>query len=186
MKRFKLMLGAYLIFVAVAAVYYSNQIEEDPQVIHYEKIIPHTEEENIIEVKARETAQEIVRTHEVNTMLQEDRELLCKVAMAEGGNQGEDGMWLIMSVIMNRVEDPDYPDSIPEVIYQKFQFTSILDGRAEKIEPSEECMRAAQRIESGDIAPEIIGFETTDSDVLNQYFTPAFDYRDHRFFTKKK
>lgn len=184
MKRFKLMLGAYLFFVAVAAVYLFS--EEDPQTIHYEKIIPHSNEENIIEVKAREVAQEIVRTHEVNTMLQENRELLCKVAMAEGGNQGEDGMWLIMSVVMNRVEDPDYPDSIPEVIYQKFQFTSILDGRTDKAEPSEECMRAVQRIENGDIAPEIIGFETTDSDVLNQYFSPAFDYRDHRFFTKKK
>ena len=186
MKRFKLMLGAYLLFVAFAAIYFFTESKEDPQVIHFEKIIPHTDEENIIEVKAREVAQEVVRTHEVNSMVQEDREILCKVAMAEGGNQGEDGMWLIMSVVMNRVEDPDYPDSIQDVIYQKYQFTSILDGRAEKIEPSEECMRAVQRIENGEIAPEIIGFETTDSSVLNKYFNPAFDYRDHRFFTKKK
>lgn len=110
---------------------------------------------------------------------------MMRVATAEGEDQGEDGMWLILSVIMNRVEDPDYPDNIHDVIYQPYQFTSILDKRAEEAEPTEACEMAMVRIEEGEIAPEIIAFDLKDAGILEKYFEPVFDYRDHRFFVKK-
>lgn len=125
------------------------------------------------------------RTHDVQLMTREDRALMMKVATAEGEDQGEDGMWLILSVIMNRVEDPDYPDNIHDVIYQPYQFTSILDKRAEEAEPTEACEMAMVRIEEGEIAPEIIAFDLKDAGILEKYFEPVFDYRDHRFFVKK-
>ena len=127
----------------------------------------------------------IERTHDVQLMTREDRALMMKVATAEGEDQGEDGMWLILSVIMNRVEDPDYPDNIHDVIYQPYQFTSILDKRAEEAEPTEACEMAMVRIEEGEIAPEIIAFDLKDAGILEKYFEPVFDYRDHRFFVKK-
>ena len=127
----------------------------------------------------------IERTHDIQLMTREDRDLMMKVATAEGEDQGEDGMWLILSVIMNRVEDPDYPDNIHDVIYQPYQFTSILDKRAEEAEPTEACEMAMVRIEEGEIAPEIIAFDLKDAGILEKYFEPVFDYRDHRFFVKK-
>lgn len=127
----------------------------------------------------------IERTHDVQLMTREDRDLMMRVATAEGENQGEDGMWLILSVIMNRVEDPDFPDNIHDVIYQPYQFTSILDKRAEEAEPTEACEMAMVRIEEGEIAPEIIAFDLKDAGILEKYFEPVFDYRDHRFFVKK-
>lgn len=125
------------------------------------------------------------RTHDIQLMTREDRALMMRVATAEGEDQGEDGMWLILSVIMNRVEDPDYPDNIHDVIYQPYQFTSILDKRAEEAEPTEACEMAMVRIEEGEIAPEIIAFDLKDAGILEKYFEPVFDYRDHRFFVKK-
>lgn len=127
----------------------------------------------------------IERTHDIQLMTREDRDLMMRVATAEGEDQGEDGMWLILSVIMNRVEDPDYPDNIHDVIYQPYQFTSILDKRAEEAEPTEACEMAMVRIEEGEIAPEIIAFDLKDAGILENYFEPVFDYRDHRFFVKK-
>lgn len=127
----------------------------------------------------------IERTHDVQLMTREDRDLMMRVATAEGEDQGEDGMWLILSVIMNRVEDPDYPDNIHDVIYQPYQFTSILDKRAEEAEPTEACEMAMVRIEEGEIAPEIIAFDLKNAGILEKYFEPVFDYRDHRFFVKK-
>lgn len=127
----------------------------------------------------------IERTHDIQLMTREDRDLMMRVATAEGEDQGEDGMWLILSVIMNRVEDPDYPDNIHDVIYQPYQFTSILDKRAEEAEPTEACEMAMVRIEEGEIAPEIIAFDLKDAGILEKYFEPVFDYRDHRFFVKK-
>lgn len=127
----------------------------------------------------------IERTHDIQLMTREDRALMMRVATAEGEDQGEDGMWLILSVIMNRVEDPDYPDNIHDVIYQPYQFTSILDKRAEEAEPTEACEMAMVRIEEGEITPEIIAFDLKDAGILEKYFEPVFDYRDHRFFVKK-
>lgn len=136
----------------------------------------------------------IERTHDIQLMTREDRDLMMRVATAEGEDQGEDGMWLILSVIMNRVEDPEWPDNVHDVIYQcvtdkagvkHYQFSTIMDGRAETAEPTEACEMAMVRIEEGEIAPEIIAFDLKDAGILEKYFEPVFDYRDHRFFVKK-
>ena len=128
------------------------------------------------------TAEEcpISRTHNVQMFTEKERDLLKRIAMAEAGNQGEEGMFLVMSVVVNRTKMDPWPDSIESVLAQPHQFTSIQ----EPYEYSEECERAFERINSGDIAPQIIAFETIDSDVLDQYFWSAFTYRDHRFYTK--
>ena len=128
---------------------------------------------------------EIERTHDIHLINQEDRDLMIRCAFAEGGNQGEDGIWLIMSVIMNRVEDPDFPNTIKEVIYQPHQFSVVTDGRIDKVEPTEIAESAMVRIEEGDIAPEIVAFERKESHVLKKWFSYAFTYRDHGFYTKK-
>lgn len=123
----------------------------------------------------------ISRTHDVDVFTEEEKDLLKAIAMAEAGNQGEDGMFLVMSVVLNRVCMDPWPDTIKDVILQDHQFTSI-DRR---IESSEECDKALERIRSGDVAPKIIAFETKDSKVLDEYFWPAFTYKDHKFYTKK-
>jgi len=114
-----------------------------------------------------------------------DRKLLLRIAQSEAGNQGPDGMWLVMSVVMNRVKSDEWPDTIREVINQTGQFSPISDGRFNKVEISEDAYEALARIEAGDIAESIIAFEVTESKVLDQYFAMAFDYKDHKFYTRK-
>lgn len=121
----------------------------------------------------------------VNEFNYEESQLLMHLAEAEAGNQGEDGMWLVMSVVMNRVNDPDWPDNITDVIYQKNQFSPVSDGRLNKVELSKEVHTALARIEKGEVAPEIIGFEVKDSNELEKYFRAVFGYRDHVFYVKK-
>lgn len=125
------------------------------------------------------------RTHEVKTneFSYEDAQLLMGIAQAEGGNQGSDGMWLIMSVVLNRVNSSDFPDSIHDVIYQPSQFYAEGIG---KTELTPECHEALARIECGDVAPQIIAFEKTTSKVLDQFFSEAFVYRSHAFYTLSK
>lgn len=114
-----------------------------------------------------------------------DRKLLLRIAQSEAGNQGPDGMWLVMSVVMNRVASEEWPDTVKAVINQPGQFSPISDGRFYKVEISEEAYEALERVEAGDIAESIIAFEVQGSDVLDQYFAMAFDYRDHKFYTQK-
>jgi len=141
--------------------------------------IPQTEEVNT------EDGELFARTHEVdcNEFTYEDAQLLMGIAQAEAGNQGSDGMWLVMSVVLNRVNTPGFPDTIREVIYEKSKFYVKGIG---KTEISPECHEALARIEKGDVAPEIVGFEKTTSNVLDKYFSRAFVYRDHQFYTLKK
>ena len=126
------------------------------------------------------------RTHDVHLYTQEDADLMKRVALAEGECEGADGMWLILSVIVNRVSDPDWPSTVSEVVYQDHAFSSIHDGNFDKAPATtDECEEAWQRIEAGDVAPQIIAFETVESNVLDQWFSEAFTYRHHKFYTKK-
>ena len=121
-----------------------------------------------------------------NTLSWEDEVLLMRIAQAEAGNQGPQGMWLVMSVVMNRVAAEEYPDTIEGVILQPHQFSSVDDGHFDdQVVLGQEAFEALERIEQGDIAPELVAFENINSNVLDQYYWEAFTYRDHRFYTRK-
>ena len=138
----------------------------------------------------------IERTHDikVNEFSFEEAQELMRLAQAEAGNQGEDGMWLVMSTVINRRSDEEWPDSILEVINQHcktkngrtiYQFETVANEMIDKVEISQEAHNALARIERGEVAPSIIAFETKCSDALDKYFMPAFEHKDHRFYTKK-
>ena len=108
---------------------------------------------------------------------------LMQIAFAEGGNQGEDGQWLIMSVILNRVNSPDFPDSVHDVIYEPGQFYTKGMKAAT---PTADTHLALARIERGEVAPQIVAFESEKCDVLEKYFSYAFTFRDHKFLSRKE
>ena len=127
------------------------------------------------------------RTHEiqvnVNEFSYEEAQMLMEIAQAEAGNQGPDGMWLVMSVVFNRREAQEFPDSIEDVIFQDSQFYT-RGMKATEISP--ECHEALARIERGEVAPMIVAFEKKSSNSLDVYFDKAFQYRDHNFYTLGK
>lgn len=62
-----------------------------------------------------------------------DIELLAKLVRAEAEGEPYEGMVAVAATVLNRVADPRYPNSLPEVIYQVVngvhQFSPIIDGR---------------------------------------------------------
>lgn len=129
---------------------------------------------------------------EVISFTYEEAQLLMKVAQAEAGNQGEDGMWLVMSTIVNRMRTeghefhPEGDHSVQGTVFKKYSFSSVWDGRYLEMELIPEVHEALARIEQGDVAEEVIGFEVKTSRELDKYFDEAFEYKDHRFYTLKK
>ena len=175
-----LILYLFLIIIAVYLWIYSIQATAYEEVKEPQfEAIPQTEEVNT------EDGQLFARTHEVdcNEFTYEEAQLLMGIAQAEAGNQGPDGMWLVMSVVLNRVNNPEFPDNIHDVIYAENQFYAEGIG---KTEISPECHEALARIERGDVAPQIVAFEKTTNRTLEKYFSSAFGYRDHVFYTLKK
>lgn len=111
----------------------------------------------------------------------EDAQLLMRLGQAEAGDQGEDGIFLIMCVVLNRVDSDRWPDTIREVVYQEHQFATPADIDDVCLD----CHLALARIEMGERIPGIIGFENKRSKVLDSYFDRAFEEGDHRFYTVK-
>ena len=61
-----------------------------------------------------------------------DMELIAQLVEAEAGNQDFEGKCLVVDVILNRVESPDFPDTVEEVIFQDGQFSVIENGAFDK------------------------------------------------------
>ena len=61
-----------------------------------------------------------------------DMELIAQLVEAEAGNQDMTGKCLVVDVILNRVESPDFPDTVEEVIFQPGQFSVITNGAFDK------------------------------------------------------
>lgn len=107
---------------------------------------------------------------------------LMQIASAEALNQGIDGMCCVMSVVINRVNNPDYPNTIHDVIYQPHQFYTA--GMKSAVINSDVHMALAE-LECGNLVPQIIAFERVENNDLDVYFTKAFNLKDHGFYTTK-
>lgn len=71
-------------------------------------------------------------------------ELMAICIEAEAGNQGLEGKRLVADVILNRVDSPDFPNSITEVITQPYHFSSYWDGAMELAVPTDETFEAVR------------------------------------------
>ena len=60
----------------------------------------------------------VVQVYDNRKISEEDFELLCSITWAEMGNEGELAQMACASVILNRVDSNQYPNTIKKVIYQ--------------------------------------------------------------------
>ena len=109
----------------------------------------------------------------VQIVTSEDETLLLKVAMGEAGNQGVDGMRYVISTILNRVDDSRFPDTISEVVNQRYQFYTGYSGSI-----SDDCREALAAELQEQIDTEILWFSSAG---WPQWGTRAFKHKDHWF-----
>lgn len=64
---------------------------------------------------------------------QSDLELLARLVSAEAAGEPFIGQVAVAATVLNRLEDPRYPDTISEIVYQvdngRYQYSPVLDGR---------------------------------------------------------
>ncbi len=81
-------------------------------------------------------------------------DLLLKIVEAEAGGEDLTGKMLVANVIMNRVTNDSFPNTVTEVVYQKSngcaQFSPTVDGRLETVTVSQETVDAVERVMYGD------------------------------------
>ena len=108
-----------------------------------------------IEPQPKKVVQDLVevKTVENEQFTDEEEYLLAKLAMAEAEGEDLKGKAFVMLVVLNRVNDDEFPDTIKEVIFQEsdgtYQFSPIGDGRFFKQEPNDECYEALELVKTG-------------------------------------
>ncbi len=72
-----------------------------------------------------------------------DLYLLAKCVYAEARGEPYVGQVAVAAVILNRVESPEFPNTISGVIYQPWAFTAVHDGQI-NLEPNDTAYQAAK------------------------------------------
>lgn len=125
----------------------------------------------------------------------EDYTTLLKIVEAEAGGEDYTGKLLVANVVLNRVKDESFPDSITEVVYQtsngRAQFSPVGSGRIEKVTVSEETITAVNDALNGaDESEGALYFAArkyADPDKMRWFDEKLlflFAYGGHEFFTE--
>lgn len=80
----------------------------------------------------------------------EENYMLAKIAMAEAEGCSNETKQCVIQVILNRVHDDYFPDTIYDVLFQHsgdvYQFTPVINGRWDRVEPNEDCFNAVNAV----------------------------------------
>jgi len=70
--------------------------------------------------------------------------LLSRLIMGEATNEPFTGQVAVGAVVLNRVRSPEFPNTVPGVVYQPWAFESVVNGLIWSRSPSAVQIRAAQ------------------------------------------
>ncbi|BCG57634.1 cell wall hydrolase [Paenibacillus sp. URB8-2] len=88
---------------------------------------------------SREERDQATRSYAVS---EEDVLLLQRIVMAEAEGEPYEGKVAVANVVLNRLRSANFPNTIKKVIYQRFQFSPVANGRLNRVKPNRESVRA--------------------------------------------
>ena len=112
-----------------------------------------------------------VETETEQSYSEEDLYVLSHIISAEAGNCQEEMMLYVGSVVLNRVESDEFPDTIYEVVFQTdpLQYGPTKDGSYYE-EPTPEAVEAAEKLlEDGSVLPADVIYQS--NEILGEYYT---------------
>lgn len=124
---------------------------------------------------------------------EDEIEVLQRIVEAEAGGEDGDGKLLVANVVLNRVLDEDFPDTIREVVFQRsngvIQFSPVANGRYDKVKVSQDTVDAVQRaLEGEDLSQGALYFAArkyADSNSMRWFdekLTFVLQHGGHEFF----
>jgi N-acetylmuramoyl-L-alanine amidase len=128
---------AYELFASKKITLTCHRNENDEDV--YEGIVTGKSNKTY-PVKAQTVKQQ---RKEVINITSDELLLLSKLVTGEARGESYEGQVAVAAVVINRVKDPRFPNSIKDVIYQKNAFSVVKDGSI-NLQPTESAYTAAQ------------------------------------------
>lgn len=120
-------------------------------------------------------------------------EILLRIVEAEAGGETIEGKILVANVILNRMNSPEFPDTVESVVYQVVegypQFTPTVDGRIDTVTVTEDTVEAVNRALDGeDLSCGALYFMASDHSEehnvcwFENNLTWLFSYGGHDFY----
>lgn len=141
------------------------------------RVLATTDDESLT-VERMEMSDEAILAEEKYS---DSLELLACAVQAESGNQPLEGKKLVVDVILNRVDSPDFPNDIDAVLNQSGQFGVVRNGSINKVEPTDETWEAVLSEIESRTNSEVIYFQA------GSFSSYGHDWKkigDHYFSTK--
>ncbi|HHW38176.1 MAG TPA: LysM peptidoglycan-binding domain-containing protein [Bacillales bacterium] len=115
---------------------------------------------------------------------QDDLLLLAKLIEAEAGDEPFIGQVAVGNVIVNRINDSRFPDTIESIVYEPGQFTPVSTGRINYVEPTKSSIDAAKKALQGEKPVKNAVYFFNKSKTTNQFLLArevVSDIGNHRF-----
>lgn len=158
-----------------------------------------TKEQSVIEINGKVASGQriincdVLEKQYVHSLDKESVEILCRIVEAEAGCEDAEGKLLVANVVLNRVEDEQFPDTVEGVVFQRengvSQFSPVSDGRYYQVTVSEETLAAVDRALMGEDNSEGALFfaarEHADSERMKWFdeeLVYLFEHGGHEFF----
>lgn len=115
-----------------------------------EETEPETETEVLVPEETQEKEEDVQEeTYEV-VLSADEYHVLLKIVQAEAGTCDEKGKLLVANVILNRMKSDEFPNTVREVVYQKYQFSPVGNGTINTCKISMETRHAVDRALKGE------------------------------------
>lgn len=158
---------------------------EYEQQIQAEIIARQEEERRRAEEEARRNSQngltlQQLTSNNIISYTPEEFEMLAAIIECESANQPLEGKLAVGSVVINRMNNPRWPDTMTEVLYQPNQFTPVKSGRFAIVlarGANAACREAALQVLSGGSTIDALFFH-----VVREGETGGTVIADHIFF----
>ena len=156
-----------------------------------------TEDNVETEIPTEETVEQVVmeETPEALTgssfsLEDQEYQVLLKIVEAEAGCEDTEGRMLVANVVMNRVRNGYFPNTVTEVVYQRqdgtAQFSPVSDGRIDTVNVSQGTIDAVARVMNGeDISQGALFFRSvrSRSGWFDQKLSRVLEHGNHIFYT---
>lgn len=184
-KRIKraLLIASFATSLIFSTSYRTNDSAENQIVDH---VIDFESSNLLLNVEAFEDVPNVKKKHvdkvqsaeRDSIITQSDVELIALITMAEAEGECEYGKRLVIDTILNRLDSNHFPSTVFEVVYQKNQFSSVWDGRADKCYVMDEICYLVTEELNDRTNYDVMFFTAGD---YGKYGEPMFPVENHYF-----
>ena len=108
----------------------------------------------------------------------EEIDLIALMVMAEAENQPELGQRLVIDTVLNRLEHPNFPKTVHDVVYAPNQFVAMTNGRADRCYVKESIRQLVVEEMQRKTDDQVIYFR---SGHFHEFATDLYKVGDHYF-----